>query len=378
MEARIISAADAYEAMTSDRPYRKAVGPEEALDEIERNAGAQLCPRGIEALLGMSLLGVLLYEVFNYLEKKICEWKAVQTRGGAEAQPVPAVLARILVFGRMIKFSHTIFALPFALAAVVLAQRDHPLSWPLLFWILVAMVGARSAAMGFNRIADAQIDAHNPRTARRAIPAGQLSMASAVSFVLFFAALFILAAGMISRLCLLLAPPVLLVLCAYSLTKRFTSLSHLFLGFAISLAPIGAWIAVTGGFDPAVLPLSLALLTYIAGFDIIYACQDLSCDRDLGLFSIPSRFGARAAFHISALLHGVAFVCFFLLLIVFDLGAVYGLALGIIGCLLILEHRLVRPDNMEKIQLAFFQVNSAISVILFAGVLADELVRGRL
>jgi len=329
-------------------------------------------------IIGMSLLGVLLYEVFNYMEKKICEWKVVQSGGGTAAAPLPAVLVRILVFGRMIKFSHTVFALPFALAAVVLAQREHPLSWSLLFWILVAMVGARSAAMGFNRIVDARFDARNPRTAQRAIPAGQLSPASAVIFVLLFAALFILAAGMISRLCLVLALPVLLVLCAYSLTKRFTSLSHLYLGFAISLAPMGAWIAVTGSFDPVVLPLSLALLTYIAGFDIIYACQDLSCDLDLGLYSIPSRFGARAAFHISALLHVIAFGCFFLLLIVFDLGIFYAAALAAIGFLLIVEHRLVRPDNMAKIQLAFFHVNSAISVILFLGILLDELLRGRI
>ena len=329
-------------------------------------------------IIGMSLLGVLLYEVFNYMEKKICEWKTVQAGSTAAAPPLPAFWTRILVFGRMIKFSHTIFALPFALAAVVLAQREYPLSWSLLFWILVAMVGARSAAMGFNRIADAKFDAGNPRTAQRAIPAGQISMAGAVGFVLFFAALFVLAAAMISRLCLILALPVLGVLCAYSLTKRFTSLSHLYLGFAISLAPIGAWIAVTGGFDPAVLPLSLALLTYIAGFDIIYSCQDLTCDLDQGLFSIPARFGTRTALHISTLLHVIAFGCFFLLLIVFDLGAVYGLTLGIIGLLLILEHRLVQPDNLDHIHLAFFHVNSAISVILFGVILLDELLRGGL
>ena len=288
---------------------------------------------------------------------------------------ISALVGHVQTFGRMIKFSHTVFALPFALAAVVLAQRDHQLTFNVIFWILVAMIGARSAAMGFNRIADAEFDRANPRTAQRALPVGALSMRSATVLVVVFAGVFILAAAMINKLCLALSFPVLLILFLYSYTKRFTALSHLYLGFAISLAPIGAWIAVAGGFDLSVCILSLALLTYIAGFDILYACQDVEFDKKAGLFSIPAQWGARKAFHISSLLHVIAFVCFFMIYIIFDLGAAYLVALFLIGLLLIWEHRLIKPHDMTHIQTAFFHVNSAISVILFLGVLADEIVR---
>jgi 4-hydroxybenzoate polyprenyltransferase len=327
-------------------------------------------------ILGMSLLGVLLYEVVNYLERTLCAWRFLESGrpmggGGSEG----AVASRVKTFGRMIKFSHTVFALPFALAAVVLAQRGHDLSPGLLFWILVAMVGARSAAMGFNRIADIHYDRMNPRTAERALPRGVLSLKTAVLFVVLFSALFVFAAAMISRLCFLLSFPVLAILFSYSYTKRFTTASHLLLGFAISLAPMGAWIAVTGGFQPDVLVLSAALLTYIAGFDILYACQDVAFDREARLFSIPARFGIRNAFRISEILHVVSFGCLFLLMIVFDLGGLYLLALFVMGALLVTEHRLVRPDDLSRIHVAFFHVNSAVSVILFLGILGDELLR---
>ena len=237
------------------------------------------------------------------------------------------------------------------------------------------MIGARSAAMGFNRIADAGIDARNPRTADRDLPRGMISMKSAVIFVVGFSGLFVLAAGMISWTCFFLSFPVLVILFTYSYSKRFTTFSHLYLGFSISMAPLGAWIAVTGNFDWPIIILSLALLAYIAGFDILYACQDEAFDREEGLFSIPARFGVRVAFHISTLLHAAAFIFLFLLLIVFDLGAVYLLSLFIIGFLLVVEHRLVRPRDMTHIQTAFFHVNSIISIVLFLGVLGDELTR---
>jgi 4-hydroxybenzoate polyprenyltransferase len=288
----------------------------------------------------------------------------------------PSTLSdRLQVFGRMIKFSHTVFALPFALAAVVLAQPSHGIPLRLLFWILVAMVGARSAAMGFNRIADLRFDRRNPRTAGRALPAGVLSLRSAAALVAVFSLLFILAAAMLNRLCFLLSFPVLLILFSYSYTKRFTVLSHVYLGFSISLAPIGAWIAVTGSFSPQVLVLSLALLTYIAGFDILYACQDTEFDRQMGLFSLPACQGPGVALHISALLHGLSFICFFLILLVFDLGVVYLTAVILIGLLFILEHKLVKPDDLSRIEAAFFQANCAISLILFLGVLGDKLLR---
>ncbi len=328
------------------------------------------------AIMGMSLLGVALYEVFNYLEGSLCAWKYLESGRNRVLRAKEGNLGgTVAVFGRMIKFSHTIFALPFALAAVVLAQREHPLTPGLVFWILAAMVGARSAAMGFNRIVDRVYDKENPRTAGRALPAGEISLRQAALFVAGFSALFLLSAAMISRICFILAFPVLVVLFSYSYTKRFTVFSHLYLGFAISLAPAGAWVAVTGGFDPAVAVLCAALLAYIAGFDILYACQDLDYDGRSGLFSIPARFGARVAFHVSALLHLIAFCCLFFLLLFFDLGLVYVGTLLLIGGLLVAEHRIVRPYDLENIHVAFFHVNSAVSVVLFLGILGDELVR---
>jgi putative 4-hydroxybenzoate polyprenyltransferase len=325
-------------------------------------------------IIGMSLLGVLLYEAFNYCERVLCTWKYLEA--GRQRPPAreDSVFGRVQVFGRMIKFSHTVFALPFALAAVVLAHHSHEVEAGQLFWILVAMIGARSAAMGFNRIVDARYDKANPRTADREIPTGRLSTRAALALVILCSAIFVLAAAMLSRLCLLLALPVLAILMLYSYTKRFTSFSHLYLGFSISLAPLGAWIAVTGRFDWPIITLCLALLTYIAGFDILYACQDMDYDRQAGLFSIPARWGPKTAFHVSAALHVAAFGFFFLIHLVFDMGAVYLGTVMIIGGLLVLEHRLVRPHDLERIQMAFFNVNSMISILLFLGVVGDELV----
>ncbi len=326
-------------------------------------------------IIGMSLLGVLLYETFNYMERILCTWKFIESGRIKEKSSLPKISENIKVYGRMIKFSHTIFALPFALAAVVLAQRNSVITLPLLFWIIVAIAGARSAAMGFNRIVDARFDRENPRTAQRAIPAGILSMKSAAVFVTVFSLIFILAAAMISRLCFLLSFPVLLILFFYSYTKRFTALSHLYLGFSISLAPVGAWIAITGRFDLPIIILSMSLLAYIAGFDILYACQDVESDKRMGLFSIPARMGTAAALHISTVLHFISFLCLFILLIVFDLGIVYMVALFLMGLLFIMEHQLVKPHDLTQVQKAFFHVNSAISIILFLGILGDELLR---
>lgn len=299
--------------------------------------------------------------------------KSQETDFSNVAKASSGVVEHIRVYGRMIKFSHTIFALPFALAAVILANRTYPVTLWQIAWILVAMVGARSAAMGFNRIVDADIDRTNPRTAEREIPSGRLSFRAAFFFVVISSGVFILAAAMLSRLCLYLSVPVLLLLFFYSYTKRFTAFSHVYLGFSISLAPLGAWIAVTGQFDWEVLVLCSALLTYIAGFDILYACQDTAFDREAGLFSIPARWGPRTAFKVAALLHGTAFCFFFLVYLVFDTGPVYLAAVAVIGGLLVLEHRLVRPYDLDRIHLAFFNVNSAISIVLFAGILGSEL-----
>ena len=280
----------------------------------------------------------------------------------------------IVTYGRMIRFSHTIFALPFALAAVVLANRQVPLTLYGLTWILVAMVAARSTAMGFNRIVDAQLDAKNPRTAMREIPAGKLSRKAAITFVAVSAALFILAAAMLGQLCLALSLPVLVVLCLYSYTKRFTWLAHLYLGFAISLAPLGAWIALTNSFSGSILILCLALMTYITGFDILYACQDTGFDRSEGLYSIPARFGNKKALMAARAVHLISWGCLLWVGVTFHLGLIYFGTGLFIGILFIIEHRLVNPNDLSKIDLAFFNVNSTVSVVLFLGILVDELI----
>ncbi len=326
-------------------------------------------------IIGMSLLGILLYEAINSLERTFCSWKFVQTRGRRPDGSSHPVRERIAAYGRMIQFSHTVFALPFALSAMVLAHRYHPITPTQIFWILTAMVSARSAAMGFNRIVDARFDAHNPRTANREIPSGRLSPRAAVTFVCLSSAVFVLSAGMLSRLCLIFSIPVLAILLSYSYTKRFTSLSHVYLGFSISLAPLGVWVAVSGTIEWPILLLCTALLTYIAGFDILYACQDLDFDRKTGLFSIPARWGAKPAFHVASLFHLVTFGCLFAMHPVFDMGPLYLLSVLIIGVLLVVEHRLVQPDDLSRIHVAFFHVNSAVSILLFAGILGSEIAR---
>jgi 4-hydroxybenzoate polyprenyltransferase len=273
----------------------------------------------------------------------------------------------------MIKFSHTIFALPFALAAAILAQRYHPLRLADLFWIILAMVGARSAAMGFNRMADASLDAQNPRTANREIPSGQISIRAVQVFILLSALVFVWAAAMLGKICLYFSFLVLALLFVYSYTKRFTWLCHLYLGFVISLAPLGAWIALTKTFAWPILWLSLSLLTYITGFDILYACQDVQFDRQKGLHSIPARVGILNALRIAALIHLLSFLSFLMIYFVFDMQAPYLVAAGIIGLLLVIEHRLVNPADLSKVPFAFFHVNSLISITLFIGVLVDEI-----
>ncbi|MDY6912267.1 MAG: UbiA-like polyprenyltransferase, partial [Chloroflexota bacterium] len=312
--------------------------------------------------------------------RSMCAWKLLESGQPAAGKSQSGqrnrnVAERVKVFGVMIKFSHTVFALPFALAAVILAQREAAITPLLVGLIIIAFIGARSAAMGFNRLVDAQIDARNPRTADRAIPTGLLTPNTTLLFVLVSCAVFIIAAGFISRLCLYLAVPVLFILFFYSYTKRFSAFSHLFLGFSIGLAPLGAWIAITGSFSWGIILLSVALMTYIAGFDILYACQDVESDWEQGLFSIPARMGIRPAMHISTLLHVLSFLFLLSLYLVFDMGPVYFIFVVIIGILFIIEHRLIAPDDISRIDVAFFHVNSVVSIVLFLGILLDEVVR---
>ncbi|MEW6333170.1 MAG: UbiA-like polyprenyltransferase [Thermodesulfobacteriota bacterium] len=288
------------------------------------------------------------------------------------------VLHKIRVYGRMIKFSHTIFALPFALTAILMVRREVPLDAATVFWILLAMVGARSAAMGFNRIADAAIDARNSRTALREIPRGMISKREASFFTGAATLVFVAASAALSALCFWLSFPVLACLFGYSYMKRVTWLAHLFLGFTIGLAPMGVWIAVTGSLSETIVVLSLALMTYIAGFDILYACQDMEFDRRAGLRSIPAEFGAEKAMRISTILHGISVLCLLALYWLFPMSPIYLLFVAVITVLFIVEHRLVDPQDLSRIDMAFFRVNSTISLLVFLAVFSGSALKGLL
>ncbi len=281
-------------------------------------------------------------------------------------------LTKIHMYGRLIKFSHTVFALPFALAAVLLANIYYPVSFRTFALIMIAMASARSAAMGFNRFADYRYDRINPRTANRPHVSGQVDRLSVLLFVSFSAAVFIVSAALLGRVCLIMSAPVLVILFLYSFAKRFTTLSHLVLGFGIGLAPAGAWVAISGALDWKILLLSFALMTYIAGFDILYSCQDIEFDRKQDLFSLPACCGAAKAMLFSAGLHVLTLVFLLLVYFVFDLRAIYLLFLLLIAVLVFAEHKLVRPHCLDRIEIAFFHLNSAISILLFLGVLAGR------
>ncbi|HEY2963303.1 MAG TPA: UbiA-like polyprenyltransferase [Pyrinomonadaceae bacterium] len=266
----------------------------------------------------------------------------------------------------MIKIEHTLFALPFAFLGAVLAANGLP-TLRQIVWIVVAMVGARSAAMAFNRIADRHFDARNPRTANRALPAGLLSVSFVWAFTIVSAALFLLAAAMLNRLTLLLAPVALASVLLYSFTKRWTQFSHLVLGWCLSIAPTGAWIAVRGQIGSAVpLLLSLVVLLWTAGFDVLYACQDYDFDRRAGLRSIPARVGIAGALWISRALHAAAFLALLWLYLITGLGPLAFAGVIATGALLIYQHRLVRADDLGRLNAAFFTTNAFVSVILLA------------
>jgi len=264
----------------------------------------------------------------------------------------------------MIKIEHTLFALPFAFLGAVLAANGLPSPWQIL-WIVVAMVGARSAAMAFNRIADRHFDARNPRTASRAIPAGLLSVGFVWAFTVVFAALFLFAASMLNRLTLILAPIALASVLLYSFTKRWTQFSHIVLGWCLAIAPTGAWIAVRGEIgSPVPLLLSLVVLLWTAGFDILYACQDYEFDRREGLRSIPARFGIARASWIARSLHAAAFLALVWLYLVTGLGPIAIAGVIATGALLVYQHSLVRADDLQRLNAAFFTTNAFVSVIL--------------
>jgi len=285
-----------------------------------------------------------------------------------------AVLQNLRITLEMIKWEHSIFALPFALCGAMLAAGGVP-PWHQLGWIVVAMVSARSAAMAFNRLADASIDAANPRTSVRALPAGLLTPSFVSAFVFISCAVFVLAAWQLNRLTLLLSPVALAVVLLYSYSKRFTRWSHLLLGFALGIAPSAAWIAVRGSLDPRILLLTAAVTFWVGGFDVIYACQDYEFDRDHGLHSVPRYLGIHRALWMARLFHLVMLALLFALILAFGLGKLAFVGVAVVAALLAYEHSLVRHDDLSKLNAAFFTMNGVIAVVFFVFIGADVLLR---
>jgi len=287
-----------------------------------------------------------------------------------------SAMGKLTAMLEMIKFSHTIFAFPFALMGVVLASlaSGSAPSVGQIIWICLAMVGARTGAMGLNRIIDARIDADNPRTSGRHLPAGKVAMGEAWLLVTAAFALLLLAAWMLNPLCLKLAPVAIFFLVLYSFCKRFTAMAHVVLGICLAIAPVGAWVALRGDIGWPVIVLGLAVLFWVAGFDIFYALQDYDYDRDNGLFSIPSRFGIERSFLIVRIFHLVMICLLVLLVFSKGLGLIYLLGVVVVTGLLIYEHMLVRPDDLSRLDAAFFNMNGYISVTIFLFTLVDALV----
>ncbi len=281
-------------------------------------------------------------------------------------------MRKLRIILEMIKFEHTVFALPFAIMSAFIAAEGLP-SLAKLGWILVAMVGARSCAMAFNRLADAEIDSKNPRTVTRAIPAGLITKGSVWVFTIVSAALLVFAAWWLNPLAFALSPVALLVIMGYSYTKRFTALSHFWLGLALSISPVGAWIAIKGQFDWTPIVLCSVVLLWTAGFDIIYACQDVNFDRKHGLYSIPARIGIRWALWLSSALHVIAVGLLFSIPLLTELGLFYYIGVGIVVLIFIYEHAIVKPNDLSRVNLAFFTLNGMISLVLMALSIADIL-----
>ena len=288
--------------------------------------------------------------------------------------PCVAWLRSIGITLEMIKWEHSVFALPFALAGAMLAAGG----WPpgrTLAWIIVAMVAARSAAMAFNRLTDASLDAANPRTRSRALPTGALSRHFVGGFVILACALLVLAASQLNRLSLMLSPVAIAVLLLYSYTKRFTRWSHLALGFALGMAPAAAWIAVRGSLDARILLLTAAVTLWVGGFDILYACQDYDFDLRARLYSVPQSFGIARALAIARALHVLVLVLLGAVVFAFGLGTVAAAGVLVVALLLTYEHSLVTPHDLSRLDAAFFTMNGVISLVFFAFVAGDLLLR---
>lgn len=280
---------------------------------------------------------------------------------------------KIALYLRMIKFSHSVFALPFAFTAALMAASGIP-SLKQIFWIVVAMVSARSGAMGLNRIIDRKIDTANPRTMNREIPSGKINVGSAVFFTVISLTFFVFSAYMLNPLCLKLSPLAIAVLLLYSYTKRFTWLSHIVLGIAISAAPVGAWIAVRGTFNAEILPLGFAVVFWLAGFDVLYALQDIEFDRAHGLRSIPEKFGIKDTLLFSRIFHLITWGLLAFTGLIFGLGIFYWIGMAVAGGLFIYEHSIVKANDLSRLDMAFFNMNGYISITVFIFTLLDYLV----
>jgi 4-hydroxybenzoate polyprenyltransferase len=269
-----------------------------------------------------------------------------------------------------IKIQHTVFALPFALMSAFIASNGVPPSDKLL-WILLSMVGARSSAMSFNRVIDVNYDRENPRTKERALPKGRIRKSHYIIFLLISAILFVFSCMMLNRLALILSPVALLIVCFYSYTKRFTIFSHFFLGLSLSLAPIGAWVAIREEISIVSIVLGLAVIFWLAGLDIIYACQDVEFDKSHGLFSFPARLGIAKALKLSALFHTIMILLLFSLIFSENLGLFFIIGVVLIAGLLWYEHSIIKPDDLSKVNIAFFNVNGIISIGLMIITIID-------
>src|SRR3954471_15105953 len=274
------------------------------------------------------------------------------------------MLSRVRTYLSFVRFSHSVFALPFALSGALLAARHAPLTWQKLAWVLVAMVAARSAAMGFNRLVDARLDALNPRTANRELPRRAMTMTEAIAFVTVAAGIFVFASWQLSTFCAILAPVALAIVFWYSLAKRYTSYTQMFLGLAMAVAPVGGWLAVGGrsGWEPWIL--ALAIGTWVGGFDVLYACQDLDFDRAHGLRSIPVRFGVRASLLISRGMHVVTIAAPLALRLVTPLPGYYAAGVAAVAALLAYEQSLVSADDLSQVKRAF-DLNGYVGILYF-------------
>ena len=293
----------------------------------------------------------------------------------SESTPPPSAVQRAAVFLEAIKFSHSVFALPFALTAMLVAAKGLPSAWDAT-WIVIACVAARTTAMAFNRLADRAFDERNPRTVKRALVTGALNERHMAAAMAIGAVIFLVASAMLNGTCLVLAPPVLGILCFYSLTKRFTNYSHFVLGFALALAPVGAWIAIRESLELAPVVLGAAVLTWVSGFDILYSCQDFEIDsKDDALHSVPKRLGIAGAMRLSKRVHKVSVLLLLLFWAITPLGLPSLVGIALVAGLLMYQHRLVSPDDLSRIDAAFFTANGLVSLI-FLGLVTVDLLAG--